>query len=73
MFFTDPSRVYSQLQGKTSKRSDWGHTGGIYGEKEASDKTNAKWLKDLSADQRDFPEQGPVTITKADIQQHVSA
>lgn len=38
-------------------------------EKEASNNINFKWLEDLTAVHSDLPEQGPVTITKIDIQQ----
>ena len=41
-------------------------------EKEASHMTNAQWLVDIRADHRNFPEQEPVTITVADIQERVS-
>lgn len=35
--------------------------------KEASHNTNAKWLKDLTTDHSNLPEQEPVTVTEADI------
>ena len=33
--------------------------------------TNAQWLQDLRADHRNLPEQEPVTITAADVQQGI--
>lgn len=41
-------------------------------EKEASHNTDAQWLVDLRVDHSNLPEQEPVTITMADIQESVS-
>lgn len=37
-------------------------------EKDATHNSNARWLLDLRADHSNLPEQGPVTITVADVQ-----
>ncbi|KAI3368084.1 hypothetical protein L3Q82_026902, partial [Scortum barcoo] len=44
-----------------------------YWEKEASQNINTHWLVDLRADHSNLPEQEPVTITAADIQEKVSS
>ncbi|KAL4008504.1 hypothetical protein ACER0C_002356 [Sarotherodon galilaeus] len=72
----EPAKVYSQWQGNNKRtapprleteqywKSIW--------EKDATQNGNAQWLVDLRADHSDLPEQGPVTITVADIQERVS-
>ncbi|XP_076733794.1 uncharacterized protein LOC143414044 [Maylandia zebra] len=77
LFSTEPAKVYSQWQGNNKRtapprleteqywKSIW--------EKDATHNGNAQWLVDLRADHSDLPEQGPVTITVADIQERVSS
>ncbi|XP_016529213.1 uncharacterized protein LOC107836747 [Poecilia formosa] len=71
-----PAKVYSQWQG-TNNRADpprleteqyWK---GIW-EREASHNSNAQWLTSLREDHSNLPEQAPVTITVADVQERVS-
>lgn len=42
-------------------------------EKDATHNSNARWLLDLRADHSNLPEQGPITITVADVQESVSS
>uniref|UniRef100_A0A669EZW7 Reverse transcriptase domain-containing protein n=1 Tax=Oreochromis niloticus TaxID=8128 RepID=A0A669EZW7_ORENI len=77
LFSTEPAKVYSQWQGNNKRtapprleteqywKSIW--------ENDATHNGNAQWLVDLRADHSDLPEQGPVTITVADIQERVSS
>ncbi|XP_078026439.1 uncharacterized protein LOC144464171 [Epinephelus lanceolatus] len=76
LFSSEPAKVFSQWQGNNS-RSDplraeletyWK---GIW-ERAASHNTCARWLVDLRADHSNLPEQEPVTISMADIQERVS-
>ena len=77
LFATQPAKVYSQWQGNNSRADPprleteryWK---GIW-EKEASHNSNAQWLVDLREDHSNLPEQKPVTITVADVQERVSS
>ena len=76
IFSTKPSKVYSQWQGNNTRadplRAETEQYWKSIWEKEASHNTRAQWLVDLRADHSNLPEQDPVTITMADIQERVS-
>ena len=68
--------MYSQLQCKTTVRpeppkaeTEW-YWRTIW-EDEKRHNFNAQWLQDLRANYRNLPEQKPVTITVADVQQQI--
>uniref|UniRef100_A0A3B3HW39 Reverse transcriptase domain-containing protein n=1 Tax=Oryzias latipes TaxID=8090 RepID=A0A3B3HW39_ORYLA len=76
LFATQPAKVYAQWQGQNSRadpprleteqywKSIW--------EKETAHNSNAQWLVSLREEHSNLPEQNPVTITVADIQERVS-
>ena len=76
LFSKEPSKVYSQLQCKNTIRPEppkaeteryWK----TIWEDEKTHNTSAQWFQDLRADHRNLPEQKPVTITVADVQQRI--
>ncbi len=76
MFSTEPAKVYSQWQGNNNRsdppRAETEKYWKNIWEREASHNTDAQWLVDLRADHSNLPEQEPVTISMADIQERVS-
>ncbi|XP_078026514.1 uncharacterized protein LOC144464187 [Epinephelus lanceolatus] len=58
--------------GQTHQKLRWKHTGRAYGKEKHLTTPMPKWLVDLGAGHSNLPEQEPVTISMADIQERVS-
>ncbi|XP_051919952.1 uncharacterized protein LOC127599769 [Hippocampus zosterae] len=76
LFATQPAKVYTQWQGPNNRADPprleteryWE---GIW-EKEVAHNSSARWLVTLREEHSNIPEQNPVTITVADIQERIS-
>ncbi len=73
MFSTEPSKLYSQCRGinmaADPSRLETEH----YWKNILEHHITTQWLVDLRADHNNLPEQDPVTIATADIQERVSS
>ncbi|XP_051931164.1 uncharacterized protein LOC127607108 [Hippocampus zosterae] len=76
LFATQPAKVYAQWQGLNKiadppRLETERYWKGIW-EKEVAHNSSAQWLVTLREEHSNLPEQNPVTITVADIQERVS-